>query len=237
MNLQTLNGYVNVTFAELVQPLTAVFDYGIAQRRLGKGITAKTLVDRLNEVTKTLRIKIAYQPDAEYEEDAYGYVCPTISGFCYDPPNEDTSAAIRLVVFTNKRNIILKTPAWEHFRFKFMTTLLHELVHRAQFACGREGECLTFKPHPDGVTDQHYLGEIDEIEAYARDIVEEWHYLNPGKPVSVRAIKTTYRKGHSNLPVVDYYRKTFNNDIEHPAVKRLFRKVTQWVKLVDPLTT
>ena len=248
MNLNKLHAHAFLTFEAVRVPLDAIFNKAIQS---DKATNITTLVQQFNSAMKQWRIKVKYTEQETTLPSKEGHFYPYMIGICDDPAHPESLARIiiTLNVHPKVRRLSLISEAWGNFQYRFYQTILHELVHRAQFKHGyRRNSTLTFRHSDDADTrhskltetkalrkEQRYLGEIDEVEAYARDLVEDFYYFWPDSPLSIRKLKKLFKEQDDRLYTIRYYSAAYNGDLKHPAVVRLFRKVKQWNKLITPL--
>ena len=91
------------------------------------------------------------------------------------------------------------------FRFHLAQTIQHEFIHHQQFLKRDELQTGSFSLCMRRNSEQKYLGERDEIDAYSYDIAIE--------------VNTYGWEGSQTLKI---YRKQF--DPSHPVMKRLLKK-------------
>lgn len=75
-------------------------------------------------------------------------------------------------------------------------------------------------------TEEKYLGDLDEIESYARDCFEEWNYFYPRKPLTLDALSQAFTED-TIIPSLQYYHEIYKTTDALP-VKRLFQKTLGW---------
>lgn len=248
MNLQTLNHTMNESMSNIIPDIDQVFNTTIDNiTKTGRSVNVKSFIDKLNHTLKPHRVKVVREVDDSFgtPQDTGNGRYPAMGGFCYEPAKSGKLARIELIICTHSSTNRLppSIALWQYFKFKFFRVLVHEMVHRAQYANGRKlVKSLVFRPHanaslnPMAYNEQYYLGDIDEVEAYARDCVEEWHYLRPNQTLTMRSIKEDFRNSRK-LPAVQYYYDTFAGDEYHPSVQRFFRKVNEWNKIITPIAS
>lgn len=248
MNLHVLNQTVSSQFKIIAPLVNGVFDQVIvAVQARGGAVNVRSFLTRMNRALKGTKITVTKETTSRFglPEDSNGQYYPAMGGYCFEPPFFKDTARIKLILCIHPKTnrMPLSVEAWEFFRYRFLKCLSHELVHRAQFKNGRKlHNALIFRPHalpnlPKAVLqEQAYLGDMDEVEAYAHDCVEEWYYLNPTQPLTTRAIKKEFRNNGGKIPSVQYYFEGFFGDERHPSVQRFFRKVKKWNELIHPMS-
>lgn len=247
MNLRILNQSITRDLDDVRPRLDSVFVPLIERvAKTGQAVNVNTFIRALNTALKGTKIRVVKEVTKKYglPEDTNGRYYPALGGYCYEP-NPKQTARIQIIVCVHPESsrFPLSVEAWEYFKYRFLKCVMHELVHRAQFENGRKrGNVLIFRPHTSmdldkkTISQQEYLGDIDEVEAYAHDCVEEWYYLYPRTPLTLRAIKQEFRNNGGKLPAVQYYHQTYLADESHPSVRRFFRKVKAWNDIIHPLS-
>lgn len=247
MNLQLLNQSLSRNIEQIYPIVNEVFDSTIRRTTTsGQAINAKTFITMLNRALQNTHVHVKRELTKKFGsgKDYNGQYYPAMGGFCYEAKRSKVARIkIFLCIHPRSNRLSLSEESWQYFKYRFLKCLSHELVHRAQFANGRRVDnVLIFRPHTHlnlpkrTLQAQTYLGDMDEVEAYAHDCVEEWYYLNPNKPLTLRAIKDQFRNEGGRLPALQYYYETFLGDETHPSVQRLFRKIKAWDDIVHPVS-
>ena len=247
MNLQILNQSLVRNTYEINPIVSAIFDKVIARiDKNGRSVNVKTFINTLNTALKGTRVRVTREVTKRFgsAHENKGQYYPALGGYCYEPiPNKPARIKIILCIHPSTNRLELPKESWEYFKYRFLKCISHELVHRAQFENGRRGDnVLIFRPHSlpglpkSTVQTQTYLGDMDEVEAYAHDCVEEWYYLNPRTPLTLRSIKEEFRNHGGRLPAIQYYHETFLGDEYHPSVQRFFRKIKAWDEIIHPVS-
>lgn len=244
MNILHLHSFVTQQFNAIYPVLDEVFRDAKSRASRGRKTNVIPLVARMRRLLKPYRITVntELQQEVPTAQVIGPQRYPQIGGFCYQPrPDQLGKIQLVLCIHKSSRRLEFTPEGWELFRRRFYKTLLHELVHRAQFAHGRKGTTLIFRPHSHASTDkyqwleQQYLCDFDEVEAYARGCVEEWHEHLPGTRITLRNLTEEFLH-QRRIFGLTFYHDVFVGDIEHLAVQRLFRKILAWAPLVTPLT-
>ena len=253
MNIPTIHGQITKEFDLLRESVDPVFDKYCQSAAQGRGINITPFMRRLRQHTKGYRVFPRLQYVNESLSDVSANVrefwYPSLSGICYEPdaPEDDATvkpAKIDVIFYLTAKNkrVTLSEHGVRHLQYRFYNVVLHELIHRVQYAMGRRVTSpLVFRPHTKAKLTasernlQMYLGEIDEIEAYARDCVEEWFFWHPHEPLTFRQLRKEFAAGGQRLSVLQFYHAVFYGDDDHPAIRRLFRKVLAWNDITTPL--
>jgi len=129
-----------------------------------------------------------------------------------------------------------------HLRFKHMCTLfadtiLHEIIHMRQFRKRK------FKHLPDYAStarrekqrrEQEYLGNNDEIDAYAFNIACEMLVKAEGNHKKVIRLLNENQKGtRKKTTCWLVYLKAFNHDHNHPIIKRMKKRIAYYLPKAD----
>lgn len=240
MNLVHLHAHTEVTFAKVRPILEPIFAQAQSSAR---ATNVASFTRKVNAALKGFKIRVKVTQEETTAPNDEGHFYPYVAGFC-NPSETNALASIYVIVsiFPGSKRLSLSLESWDNFKYRVYTTILHELVHRAQFKHGyKRRSTLVFRPDACAKTnkalhnEQKYYGEIDEVEAYARDLVEDWYYWWPEKKFSIRFLKKLFRDKDQRLYSIKNYTNAYNGDVEHPAVARLFRKAKQWNKLITPL--
>jgi len=163
----------------------------------------------------------------------------------YDPDeDEDGEKPIELVlVFNpNDKRVTMTKSEWREFANEVIEYLQHELIHQYQY------RARGFKPTRAYVSkskdaeqkkQQEYLGNPDEIEAYAHNLASELERKTKGNlEQQLRLVRhfastamTRDQAGRLLSPNLFGYFKDFNFNPNHPVLKALMKKTYQYIML------
>lgn len=246
MNLRGLHQSVTASFDRVRPAIDHIFTKTIAQTiKWGHAVNVAPFLTRMNKALEGSGVRVRLERNAKYGKpsDTEGTFYPSLGGYCYEPSDPgEKMARVQLVVCIHPtiNRFPLSIAGWQYFRFRFLKTAAHELVHRGQYAANRDlTNPLIFRPsiliheNRNAFNQQVYLGDLDEIEAYARDAVEEWYYFYPNVSLTIDGLKKDFR-GPRQLPAIQYYYETFHTDDALP-VQRLFLKIREWNRLIVPI--
>lgn len=142
--------------------------------------------------------------------------------------DEQGKISITLYLITNPVN---RTLLWDQEMFdrvakRIADCLIHELMHLHQ---ARARQFLNVSMHTTGQKTeeedaQTYLGEFDEIDAYAYNIAEELLDLESMTDIH-QFLARPSRIPVAVSPNLWGYINTFNKDLKHPVIKRLLKKI------------
>ena len=128
---------------------------------------------------------------------------------------------------------------WKTLKFELSQVLQHELIHRQQ--CSHiqvpkedweDHACKVYASKasvPAKKMAQEYFGSTEEIEAHAHCIMMELeHYAPRTDPYKFLRFPKKVQTRHS--PTLKDYLETFDYDMKHPALRRLFKKIVYWIE-------
>jgi hypothetical protein len=162
----------------------------------------------------------------------------------YDPDEdeaEDKPFEIMVVFPKDNPNVTMDKEGWREFATKVIDFLEHEMIHQAQYRSRdfRSGRQYRSR-HKDPITkeSQEYLGNPDEIEAYAYNLSRELiRKTNNDYDRTMRLLKnfsqtamTKDQAGRLLSPNLFGYFKDFGFDTTHPVLKTLMKKTYQFVQ-------
>lgn len=177
----------------------------------------------LNRVFKNDGIKFNHISDKAI--DKYDY---TVSG------QYDYSEDVRYITFIVSPlvgSFTVEEKDWEDFRFFTSQVMQHESIHQYQYSfrdCTNTKCTIDFRPWSlSRDEEKDYLRDVDEIEAYAHDIIMEILYYYPKRnPREVLRNIDKARKAWSYR----YYKKTFRNSKEWDSIRNhLLKKSYKWI--------
>jgi len=233
LNVQKIHLYVAEQYALAAPAVDEVIKAAIT-RSATKEIYLKPLTIQLTNSLRGLAIKFLPFVDSTAQDP---FDSPVLGGTCYAPKRGGVAPIELEIIVAQRKKLALTRSNWEVFRYTIHETLLHELVHRAQYALRKQQHstlCFkTDKDNPEVHAEQEYLGSLDEVESYARDCVEYWNYVKPGVPITIRSLRAEFKQD-SVIHAIEYYYEAYK-DKKHPAVARFFRKVLQWRDVITPI--
>ena len=240
MDIGQLHRYVTTQFSQIRTVIDETFASVIHRATRGSAINMTPLIRRLNTQLRPFAIRVVADVDRQVTitlpERKRWY--PPIGAYCYQPKAKQP-ARIRVTIGLHQSGFRLRlTPdVWYDIQHRLVLVIQHELVHRAQYAVNPTQRVLAFRPHTEPNEDryrymeQQYFGDLAEIEAYARDCVEEWRYHTPDIPLTIGNLREQFATSTENSALM-HYRYVFGRETDHPAVARLFTKVLQWASLM-----
>ena len=231
---------------EITQPETEKeIDRYIDQAKsaiLGKKISPKKIA---KIIQRRLRPRYGITVNAEIPISGLDPNNVIVNGY-FDMSAWDKKNNIEIVIAyhkDNEDNLIIGPDDWQILSFRIKQTLMHELIHRAQytqrdgFDPDIENEIMhlvrEYQSTPDD-KQRAYLSNADEIEAHSHDIALELR----NSISSVPEIKSILRN-FSNLPKKPdkspslslwVYSKYFNHNPNHPIIKTVLKKTYKYLQ-------
>jgi len=158
-----------------------------------------------------------------------------LGGAYYSDLDEDglQSIEINLAYHSIKDHITISNLRFRRLCTLFADTVLHEIIHMRQFRKRR------FKHLPDYAStarrekqrrEQEYLGNNDEIDAYAFNIACEMLTKADGNYAKVIRMLNENQKGTRRKTTCwRVYLNAFNHDHNHPIIKRMKKRVAYYL--------
>ena len=245
MNVVNIGTFLRSEFEPIRHAAEPVFRRLRRRNENGRRLRVTTITSTLAAALKDARIDVKAMtlPSADAAFSNY----PSMGGwtYCRSERNSIPRIEIELAFEADCKQVLWSPIQWQHLQFRFYATIQHELVHRYQFLKRYRGPNnvemmpMVYKPcefvHKKQAKDQRYLGEYDEIEAYALDIVNEWWYYI-GTTFTMQDLKRNFKSNADfRTPSMNYYSCVFNCDDQHLAIRTLFRKIKEWNAIVVPL--
>jgi hypothetical protein len=164
----------------------------------------------------------------------------------YDPDEdeEDEKPFELALVFNPKdKEIKMDRAGWREFASQVIDYLEHEMIHQYQYRSRDFHPNREFRSKakdPETKKQQEYLGNSDEIEAYAYNLANELlRKTKSDYDMTLRLLSnfsrtaiTKDQAGRFLSPNLYGYFKDFNFDTTHPVLKRLMKKTYQYVNLL-----
>lgn len=231
MNVQKIDAYVAPILNEIYAVLDPWFTKLAEQNDTGRAINLSRFKRELASLVKPWDITVALRFN---EQTTHSPMYPALSAYCYQP-EAGTALISTFFHFDDEQpGRLLWTPGfWKHLQFRYLAILQHELVHRYQWWHRRKHKTpQTYQTFTNldrlQQKEQEYLGNYDEIEAYALDAVMDWRYYVPHIPLTTRNIHEQFAL--NSMPALTFFHCEFNGDMNHPAIRALFRKMKHWNK-------
>lgn len=163
----------------------------------------------------------------------------------YDPIDDQEGFdhfEIELIFSKEDKTIAFSPEGVENIKNRIIDVLEHELIHQSQYRGRGFKKQREFRPKK-GLSDKvrrtrEYLGNDDEIEAYAKNIASELvrKVDKDGALQLIRmASKTANFRDKEKLisPNLFGYFATFDFDTKHPVLRKLLKKVWAYIERSD----
>lgn len=195
--------------------------------RLMGSHTKQEIINTLNRAFKPFDAYVTIDNSNTFRNKSY-----SMQGW-YDPNARGRSIEIKICLNKKKRNLRIKTvKEWERFRFLFSEFMQHELIHKHQWQY-REPEWAydEYDYQERGRNarqrEQLYLGNKDEIHAYAHDIAHEIRYYYPDEdPYQVLQDVTNRTR---KIKSYGYYKSAFRGCDWSAVQRRLIKHAYKWI--------
>lgn len=132
-------------------------------------------------------------------------------------------------------NFSFTDSTWQRFKFKFIQTLMHELIHFMQYDRRYDESTEYYLPHKQTGSkrideERKYYSHFDEIQAYAHCIYLDYKMLCPHQPVDY--LLSSSKRNRSNSPTLTEIYKTFGHDFtgNKQVIEKLFKEILRWEK-------
>ena len=163
----------------------------------------------------------------------------------YDPIDDQEGFnhfEIELIFSKEDKTIAFSPEGVEAIKHRIVDVLEHELIHKSQYRGRGFKKQREFKPKK-GLSDKvrrtrEYLGNDDEIEAYAKNIASEL-IRKSDKETALTLLrmagKTAQYREKKNLlsPNLFGYFAAFDFDTSHPVIRKLLKKIFFYIERED----
>jgi hypothetical protein len=153
----------------------------------------------------------------------------------YDPENRQCVMFVHCLNFNYHE---FTESAWTRFKFRFIQTLMHEMIHFMQYD-RRDDEYSNYVVpykrvgHVKRDAERRYLSEFDEIQAYAHCVYLDYKANVPSLPVET--LISRCRKQDSST--LNYFLRTFNYDYKNnQAIPKIVQQILKWDKKYQKIT-
>lgn len=206
----------------------------------GKEIPLKSIAKKLEQATKSIgvdEVNILQSKNVE--------VGDMNMNAAYDPIDDKDGLdhfELDLIFSKEDKTIAFSPEGVENIKNRIVDVLEHELIHKNQYRGRGFKKQREFKPKK-GLSDKikktrQYLGNDDEIEAYAKNIASELVRKSDKKTALTllrMAGKTAQYREKKNLlsPNLFGYFAAFDFDTNHPVLKKLLKKIWVYIERGD----
>src|SRR6056300_406994 len=155
----------------------------------------------------------------------------------YDPwDDEDELDPYRIELLFNpkdKKGIKFNTTALEEIKHRLIDALEHEMIHSLQY---QKRDFKQQKGYRSRDREQEYLGNQDEIEAFAKNISSELlRHADKEQAIDMirKATSTTELRdklGNLLSPNLVGYLRAYDFNTRHPVIRKLLKKVYNYIQ-------
>jgi hypothetical protein len=145
-----------------------------------------------------------------------------------------------LIIHSRNFNSHIFTPeSWDRFKYRFIQTLMHELIHFMQYDRRDDSYSNYVVPykrvgHKKKDEERRYLSEFDEIQAYAHCVYLDFRVFKPNIDIDV-LLSRCKRKVDSKT--LHYFLKTFNYDFRNNvSPQKIVQQIAKWDRKYNRLT-
>ena len=153
--------------------------------------------------------------------------------------NKNITIRLNFIVSDPEVLLNLDEKMWKKFSNEVADAVQHEYLHMAQYRNRGFTKPSKYKPKvtkelKDFYNSQSYLGNSDEIEAYALNISSELLNKYRTKRKTIANIKRLDKSLFTASPNLFAYFMAFNFDSRHPVIRKLIKKVLLYVESQRP---
>lgn len=234
MKLKVLHRRV-LNNAERVQTvLEPVLPAKLPKRYLDRQTNLSSFISRINTAAKPLDICVDRIVNEDAPEDGFMFTGLWLPED--ELPHKKRYADVRIEWHTHPtmRRVKFTPLSWQRMRFGFWSYLLHELVHRQQNIDQPERSTRVFRPISAVRSlreEQEYLGDFNEIEAYAHDAALEMVLLSP-RASFLSAFGKMQKQPLDRNTAYNVYSQIFAAVPDHKAVQVFETKMYEWFMLI-----
>ena len=239
MRLDALHRRVVMDARVIQQKVNDVFPRKLPAEYRGRATNIQAFLNRLNTVTEPFGVRNVIVDDPRLPKNVNKMTAYWIAE--RELPYEQSMADIRLEwhVHPQAHRMVWNARTWAQRRFFFWTFLMHELCHRHQniYRENRDQhESRTYRSdatHEDIRSDQEYLGDYDEIEAYAHDVAFEMLIQFPELSFTEALSAVAGQADADDPSSYSFFMKAFETSPKHPALKIFQKKIRQWYRILS----
>jgi len=207
----------------------------------GKEIPLKSIAKKLEQATKSIgvdEVNILQSKNVE--------VGDMNMNAAYDPIDDKDGLdhfELDLIFSKEDKTIAFSPEGVENIKHRIVDVLEHELIHKNQYRGRGFKKQREFKPKK-GLSDKitktrQYLGNDDEIEAYAKNIASEL-IRKSDKETALTLLRMAGKTAqfrdeidHLLSPNLFGYFAAFDFDTRHPVLRKLLKKIWLYISSED----
>jgi len=171
------------------------------------------------------RTKVAFLPPLSKAKFYAEYVA--VGGLYESDTRQST-----IEIHSNNFNKHEFTPrSWDAFKFRFIQTLMHEMIHFMQYERRSEDYNGYYLPHKKTKSvkkneTRKYFSDYDEIQAYAHCILIEYYTNRPNIPVADLVARCKTKRDSRTFGMI---LKAFDNNFRgNEALPKLTQHILKW---------
>jgi hypothetical protein len=216
------------------------------QQYTGKSMYIVPFLARLNVVTIPFKVINVLVEDTAVKTPKDSYITaqwlPTrstrVATYTEARPRRPVDIHIEWHVHPQGHRCGITPSDWKWRHFYFWAYLMHELTHRHQYG-GRSKDAAKIVFPPMETEDaeirdqQSYLGDYDEVEAYAHDIALEmtvWFPTMRYREAFAQMLNIDSKLIAATYPI---FAEAFVKVPEHPAMRTLQKKIREWYDIMN----
>lgn len=181
--------------------------------------------DGLVNYVKKWRTKIVWKKELSKAKMYETYIA---IGGEYDPEKIQSTL---FICTDNYKHFNFTKDSWDKFKYRFLQTLMHEIIHCSQFT--KRGDewsnyVVAYKKVGKAKIDRErrYYSEFDEIQAYAHCVYLD---LKVSKPTIEVPVLLNRCKKYRDSKTLHFYLKAFGYDFKNNvAPKKILQHVAKW---------
>lgn len=247
MRLDALHRRVVMDARVLQDAVSPLLSADIPHDYDGRTFNISTLIKRLNTLTEPFGVFNRIQND---KKTTRGTIEMSAEWFSerekIRDPRTDADIYVEWYVHPCGHRVKLSATQWKEMVYRFWFYITHEMVHRHQNV-HRAGGTAIEPEHPnynrarkfrarsekqDIADEQKYLGDYDEIEAFAQGAAFEMLVWYPKLGFRDVVNKVSTNTTPLGMPTYQWYLSFFKDTPHHPAITIFKRKVTVWYKMM-----
>ena len=237
MQLLTLHKKITDDALSMRKAVESVLTPMSQQRYRGPSMYIAPFLSRLNEVTTPFKVNNELVDDTTLDPTGLQLTAQWWPTRLKARPRRRIDIHIEWHVHPRGHSYGVHTSDWQCRHFYFWSYVMHELAHRHQNN-HRSVDVLSQKFIPTADDEdlwdlQKYLGDFDEVEAYAHDIALEMVVWFP--TLGYRAAFAQMKKFQHELINASYplFAIAFDETPKHPAMLLLRKKIQGWYRIMD----
>lgn len=203
----------------------------------GKELSRKSIANKLEKTLKRFGVEEVTIDDSDKIDPGDMNI-----NAAYDPDDDEEGLDpfyLELLFSTNDKTISFDTQGVSNIKERLLDALEHEMIHmqqyrRRDFAVQRSYRSKSKDPNLSQA--QEYLGNEDEIEAFAKNIASEL-IRKADKDGAIDLLRMANKTaqfrdkvGHLLSPNLFGYLATWDFDSTHPVIKKLLKKVYNYIQ-------